>query len=143
MKISRKAEHAVRAAVDLALHSPLTGGVRSSDIAQRTGVPEKFLEAILRDLRKAGLVSSKRGPDGGHRLARDPSRIAVGAILTAIDGAPAVAPRKGRRHASPANTCVDALWGQVESAVCAVVDGVTLEDLRRQADALGAIDFNI
>jgi Rrf2 family protein len=143
MKISRKAEHAVRAAVDLALHAPPSGGVRSSDIARRTGVPEKFLEAILLDLRRAGLVSSKRGPDGGHRLARDPSRVAVGAILAAIDGTPALTPRKTRRHASPANTCVDALWGKVDSAVCAVVDGVTLEDLRQQADALGAIDFSI
>jgi len=143
MKISRKAEHAVRAAVDLALHAPSSGGVRSSDIARRTGVPEKFLEAILRDLRRAGVVSSKRGPDGGHRLAQDPSRIAIGAILTAIDGTSAAPPRKTRRRASPANACVDALWGQVESAVCAVVDGVTLEDLRRQADALGAIDFSI
>lgn len=143
MKISRKAEHAVRAAVDLTLHTPPGRGAHSSDIARRTGVPEKFLEAILRDLRRAGLVSSKRGPDGGHRLAQDPSRIAIGTILTAIDGTPTLAPRTTRRHTSPANTCVDALWGQVESAVCGVVDGVTLEDLRRQADALGAIDFSI
>ncbi len=143
MKISQKAEYAIRALLDLALHAVSNGGVRSSEIARRTGVPEKFLEAILLDLRKAGFVSSKRGPDGGHWLARDPSRVTVGAILEAIDGSLGVARPKARRRATPADICLGALWGRVEAAVRAVVDGVTLDDLRRQADTRGVVDFSI
>ena len=143
MKISQKAEHALRAALDLALHAPPTSGLRSSEIARRTGVPEKFLEAILLDLRKGGFVSSKRGPDGGHRLARDPSQITVGAILEAIDGSLGTARTKARRRATPADICLGTLWGQVEAAVHGVVDGVTLDDLRRQADTRGVMDFSI
>jgi len=143
MKISQKAEYAVRAALDLALHALPNAGLRSSEVARRTGVPEKFLEAILLDLRKGGFVLSKRGPDGGHRLARDPSRITVGAIVEAIDGPLGAARRKTRRRATPADICVETLWGEVESAVHGVVDGVTLDDLRRQADTRGGMDFNI
>lgn len=143
MKMSQKAEYAVRAVLDLALHAPPSSGVRSSEIARRTGVPAKFLEAILLDLRKSGFVSSKRGPDGGHWLARDPSRVTVGAILEAIDGSLATARRTARRRTTPADVCLQALWARVEAAVHSVVDTVTLDDLRRQADTGGVMDFSI
>jgi Rrf2 family protein len=143
MKVSQRAEYAVRAALDLALHVSPQSGSRSSDVARRTGVPEKFLEAILLELRKSGFVSSKRGPDGGHWLARDPSRVTVGAILEAIDGSLATARRKARRRATPADVCLQTLWGKVEEAVHSVVDAVTLDELRRQADPRNVTDFTI
>ncbi len=86
MRISQRAQYAVRAALDLAVQGPSPRGIRSAEVARRTRVPEKFLEAILRDLREAGLVASKRGPDGGHRLAVSPSRVTVMAVVEAIDG---------------------------------------------------------
>ncbi|MBK6848417.1 MAG: Rrf2 family transcriptional regulator [Proteobacteria bacterium] len=70
--------------LDLALHGG-RGGVRTAEIAQRTAAPEKFLEAVMRDLQRAGFIASKRGPDGGHRLVRDPAHLTVGAIVEAID----------------------------------------------------------
>jgi len=143
MRVSQKAEYAVRAILDLALHAPPNRGVRSQEIARRTGVPKKFLEAILLHLRNGGLVSSKRGPDGGHWLARDPARVTVGAVLVAIDGPLADASRNARRSSSTADLCVEALWGKVAAAVQGVVDAVTIEDLRRQADARGTVDFSI
>lgn len=144
MKISQKADYAVRAVLDLALHAPPDGGVRSSDIARRTGVPEKFLDTVLLDLRKSGFVSSKRGPDGGHRLARDPSRVTVRAVLEAIDGSLATARTRTRgRVATPADVCLQALWDSVDAAVCSVVDAVTVDDLRRQADVRHVLDFSI
>jgi Rrf2 family transcriptional regulator, cysteine metabolism repressor len=143
MKISQKAEYAVRAALDLALHGQPNSGVRSLEVARRTGVPGKFLEAILLDLRKGGFVSSKRGPDGGHWLARDPSLITVGAVLEAIDGPLGATRRKTRRRATPADTCVEALWGRVEAAVHTIADTVTLDDLRRQVETRGGMDFTI
>lgn len=128
--------------LDLALNHRAGHGVRSAEIARRTAVPEKFLGTILLDLRKAGLVASKRGPDGGHRLTCDPSRLTVGTVLEAVDG-PLAMPRKGRRRATAADVAVDAVWEKIEGAVGAVVDAITLEDLRQQADTLAALDFSI
>ena len=133
MKISRKAQHAVHAVLDLALHAPRSGGTRSLEIAQRTGVPEKFLDVILLDLRKAGIIASKRGPDGGHWLASDPAKLTVGTILLAMDGASSIAATPERKANAPAEVCVEGLWASVAEAVRSVTDKITIEDLRRQA----------
>jgi len=143
MRISQKAKYAVRASLDLALNAPLDRGVRSAEVARRSGVPEKFLEAIMRDLREAGLVESKRGPDGGHRLALDPARVPVIAVVEAIDGSLSIAPPPRRTPAAREDACVRALWERAESAVHEVLGAVTLDDLRREARAPEALDFNI
>lgn len=143
IRISQKSEHAVRAVLDLALFAPPQGGVRASEIAQRTLVPGKFLDAILRDLRKAGFVVSKRGPDGGHWLARDPSRITVAAIMEAIDGPRPRPTKPGQRGRTPADVSLQTLWEKVSAALFVVVDGVTIEDLRRQATPDGGADYVI
>lgn len=143
MKISQKAEYAIMAVLDLALHAPPNSGVPSAEVARRTGVPEKFLEAILLDLRKTGFVSSKRGPNGGHRLACDPSRLTVGAILEAIDGPLLPPSRDARRNTTPAETCMQTLIGRVAAAVHGVVNTVTIEELRRQVEPESSVDFII
>jgi Rrf2 family protein len=142
MKITRKARHAVHAVLDLALHAPRSGGSRSLEIAKRTGVPEKFLDVILLDLRRAGIITSKRGPDGGHWLARDPAKLTVGTILVAIDGAASIAATPERKGSAPAEVCVEQLWASVAEAVRRVTDKITMEDLRRQA-AEQVVDYNI
>jgi Rrf2 family protein len=139
MRISQKAKYAVAAALDLALHAPEGRGARSAGIARRTGVPAKFLEAILRDLREAGLVTSRRGPEGGHRLARDPARVTVLTIVQAIDGP--LSSRHG--HAGPEKACVRSLWERVETAVGDLLGAVTLDDLRREARVPEPLDFAI
>jgi Rrf2 family protein len=143
MRISQKARYAVKASLDLALHAPADRGLRSAEVAQRTEMPEKFLEAILRDLRGAGLVASKRGPDGGHRLASDPSRVTVAAIVEAIDGPFSTESVKHRGRERPEAACVRSLWGRVEAVVRDVLETVTLDDLRREASASEPLDFSI
>jgi Rrf2 family protein len=143
MRVSQKAKYAVRASLDLALNAPPDRGLRSAEVARRAGVPEKFLEAILRDLREAGLVESKRGPDGGHRLALDPSRVSVGAVVEAIDGPLSTTSSKRRSSVSREDACVRALWQRAEAAVHEVLGTVTLDDLRREARTPEALDFTI
>lgn len=143
MQISHKAEYAVRAILDLALHAAPDRGERSADIARRTGVPEKFLQAILLDLRKSGFVISKRGPSGGNWLALSPARITVGAVVQAIDRAREPAPAVPGNSAAPAEICLCALWRRVEASVHAALDGVTLEELLASMGAQGAYDFSI
>jgi Rrf2 family protein len=143
MRISRKAQHAVRAVLDLALHARGDRELRNVEVARRSGVPEKFLEAIFRDLRQAGFVASKRGPVGGHRLTVDPARLSIEAIVTAIDGPLFEPAGSSRVPPSEAEKSVRALWQRVEAAAAAVLEDVTVEDLRREASAQGPPDFNI
>jgi Rrf2 family protein len=143
MRISKKAQHAVRAVLDLTLHGRVDRELRSAEVARRSGVPEKFLEAIFRDLRQAGLVASKRGPIGGHRLAVDPRRLTVSAVVEAIDGPLFEQPTSARAVHSAADTSVRSLWKRVEVAVAAVLENVTLEELRRESAAPGPLDYNI
>lgn len=146
MKISQRARYAVTALLNLAVQDvgagPAPRGVTSAEVARRTGVPEKFLEVILRDLRAAGLVASKRGPDGGHRLAVDASRVTVLAIVEAVDGPLAVASASSPGEGGEA-ACTRDLWTRTLAAVRATLADVTLEDLRREASAPGPVDYTI
>lgn len=74
MKVSSRAEYGIRALVDLASHYG-EGFVQSHDIATRQGLPESYLNQLMTSLRRAGLVTSKRGPTGGHVLSRPPAEI--------------------------------------------------------------------
>jgi len=141
MKISRRAEHAVRAMLDLALHGE--AGARASEIARRAQVPEKFLDAILLELRRAGLITSKRGPDGGHWLAREPAQITVGEILLAVDGASSIAAAVRPEGASPAALAIESLWASVTAAVREITEQTTIEELRRRAAAQAGGDYCI
>jgi Rrf2 family protein len=142
MKLTRKAQHAVHAVLDLAVNAPQNGGSRSLEIATRTGVPAKFLDLILLDLRRAGIVASKRGPEGGHRLAADSAKLTVGDILVAIDGAASIAAKTAPKGGSPTGICVERLWASVTEAVRGVTDHITVEDLRRQA-VQRVVDYSI
>lgn len=138
MKLSQKAEYALRAMLELARQPVKPAPVRSADIARNQDIPEKFLELILVELRRAGLLSSVRGPVGGHKLARPATRISVGEILRAIDGAPFE--RNGDRSGDPFSY----VWAQVDEAVGEIVDNVSLDDVRLRSESRQTIpDFNI
>lgn len=145
MRISQKADYALRAMLDLALQAREGAPARSAEIARRAKVPEKFLEAILVELRKAGLVQSRRGPEGGHLLARAADAITLGQVLAAIDGPLTLVERGApRRASSPVETGLRETWEDVERAIGKVLEGVTLEDLRRRALAHERVhDFSI
>ena len=85
MRLSAKADYAVRAAVELAAGEGL-GPRKTERIAEAQSIPVKFLEAILLELKHAGIVRSKRGPDGGYTLARPAASISVADVIRAVDG---------------------------------------------------------
>ena len=85
MKVSTRGDYAARALLSLSLHD-CDGPTSVRDIAERTGLPQPYLEQILLALKGAGLVRSKRGVGGGYVLARSPSEIALSDILSAVDG---------------------------------------------------------
>ncbi len=85
VQITTRGEYGVRALYDLALHEG-EGPIPSATIASRQQIPENYLSQLLLTLRKAGLVHSVRGPQGGHTLARSPEEIDLGEALTALEG---------------------------------------------------------
>ena len=86
MKVSTRGDYASRALLSLALHTDGEGPTAVRDIAERTGLPQPYLEHILLALKGAGLVRSKRGVGGGYVLAREPDQIPLSAIVSAVDG---------------------------------------------------------
>ena len=85
MRVSAKADYALRAATELAVAEG-AGPVKGDQIARAQSIPPKFLENILLQLRHAGLVTSQRGAEGGHRLARAPEEISVADVIRALEG---------------------------------------------------------
>lgn len=85
MRISAKADYAVRAALELAARGD-SAPVKGEQVAQAQGIPIKFLENILLDLRQAGIVASRRGPEGGYWLARSAEDVTVADVMRAAEG---------------------------------------------------------
>ncbi|MGD0090262.1 MAG: Rrf2 family transcriptional regulator [Planctomycetota bacterium] len=143
MRISQKVEYAMRAMLELAVHASQEGVECTADIARSQRIPVKFLELILVELRRAGLVLSQRGAEGGHRLARDPERISVGDIWRAMDDSAAELAGNGRKTKA-AGDPFRSVWVEVDNAVSNVVDQTTLADMKRRAETgRGTPDFNI
>ena len=135
MKVSTRAEYGIRALMDLAQHYG-EGPVQSHDIAHRQGLPEPYLNQLLVTLRRAGLVQSKRGPSGGHLLARSPNRMTVGEAFLVLEGS--VAPWLCVEDAETA--CIYApgcglrpVWQAVKDATEQVLSRITLADIIRPA----------
>ncbi len=136
MRVSAKGEYAIEALLDLALHDK-EGLQPIQEIAARQGIPQRYLEQVLLQLKRAGLLESRRGSAGGYRLSRPTDQVTVGAVLRAVEGSVAgVEPaRRGGRHARGDQAGdLSELWREIAQAVSAVVDRVTLEDLRRRAE---------
>ena len=85
MKVSLRATYGIMAAVDLAMHLG-SRPVQAKSIARRQAIPARFLEQVLHGMKKAGLVSSRRGAQGGYVLSKKPSEVSVVEILEALDG---------------------------------------------------------
>jgi Rrf2 family iron-sulfur cluster assembly transcriptional regulator len=133
VKVSTRGDYASRALLSLALHGAQTTPTSVRDIAERTGLPQPYLEQILLALKGAGLVRSKRGVGGGYVLARDPAAITLAQIVSAVDG-PIVAGDFGEPHTDGAcdheGQCVLlALWAEVGETIRTHLQSFTLDDM--------------
>jgi len=128
VKVSTRGDYASRALLSLALHFPIAGPTSVRDLAERTALPQPYLEQILLALKGAGLVRSKRGVGGGYVLARDPQAITLGQIVSAVDG-PIAAGDFGEAHT---NGACD------HEGQCVLLDSYTLADMVERARGLRA-----
>ena len=126
MQISAKTDYAIRALLSLAAREPEL--VKVDTVVSDQGMPRKFVEAILGDLRRAGIVRSQRGADGGYALARPAKDVTLGAVIRAVDGP--LAEVRGLRPDQTTHTGVAEhlpyVWVAVRASLRRVLDETTL-----------------
>lgn len=129
MRLSTRTEYGIQAMLDLAEHDGL-GPVQSHDIAERKDIPEPYLNQLLTLLRKGGMITSRRGPGGGHTLARPAAEITLDELVLALEGniwsVEDLSGEPGRRVRS---TGLRDVWKEVDEAARAVLARVTLAEI--------------
>jgi len=126
MKVSTRADYAARALLSLALHG-LDRPTSVKEIAERTALPQPYLEQILLSAKGAGLVRSKRGVGGGYVLARPPEEITLAEILSAVEG-PLATPIAEHDHCE-GHCVLQEVWVGVSEEMGRLLEGFTLADL--------------
>ena len=136
MRLSKRSEYGLRALQDLAgQHGQ--GPIHTGDLAEKNRIPLKFLEQILLTLKNAGIVRSRRGPQGGYYLARDPREITLGAVVRILDGPLAPISCASRTAYEPCSCPDESTCGlrrvmlQVRDGVADIMDHTTLADVAR------------
>jgi Rrf2 family protein len=131
VRVSAKVDYALRAAAELAAAGE--NPIKREAIAGAQGIPVPFLEQILLALKRAGIVSTRRGPDGGYWLARPAAEVTLGEIIRAVEGP--LANVQGARPEDVAYAgsaiALQEVWIAVRANLRAVLDEVTLDDLAR------------
>ena len=136
MYFSAKGEYGIMAVLDLALANG-ADPVQAKAIADRQGIPLRFLEQILSALKHAGLIESSRGAHGGYRLTKPAEDIRVGDVIQAVDGPIAAhtraLPRHGNGHRARHGSIVQGVLKEVKDKVLETLNRTTLADLCRRA----------
>ena len=143
MRLSTKTRYGVRAVFDIAYHSRDLAGetAQAKDIARRGDIPLRYLEQIFQDLKRAGLVESKRGPRGGYFLKRNPADITLGDVVRALQG-PIEEMFLVEESDSPSQTVTvctvtASLWQELAEHVTCWFDGLSIADLVVRGERLG------
>jgi len=142
LMLSKKAKYALKALEYLA-EKQSTGPLRISEIADSQGFPQKFLEAILLELRKDGILRSKLGKSGGYMLNKDPNEIKLGHVIRLLDGPIALVSCVSFKYYAPCEECDDEatcglrqVCGEVREATNHILDHVSLADILQRKKAL-------
>lgn len=141
MRLSTKTRYGVRAIFDIAYHGQDQPGVaaQAKDIARREDIPLRYLEQIFQDLKRAGLVESKRGPRGGYYLKRSAAEITLGDVVRALQGPIEEMFAVEDVASAPASThtVTTALWRELAAHVSSWFDSVSISDLVKRGEDLG------
>ena len=129
MKVSTKGRYGLRAMIDLSLYSK-NDLVPLVSIAERQNISKSYLEQVFSALRKAGLVNSIKGAQGGYVLASDPGDITVGMILRALEGDLSVVPTEDIVHSNRIESYIrNKIWDKLDERIFSYIDNITLKDI--------------
>lgn len=133
MRISAKTDYAIRAVVEMAAASPDGHLVKAESVADAQQIPLRFLLGILNELRHAGIVESRRGVEGGYRLALPAGEVTIADIIRAIDGplANVAGVRPDALQLSGSAAPLQQMWVSVRSSLRDVLEHVTVADIVR------------
>ena len=147
MRLSTKTRYGVRAIFDIAYHGQDTpqAATQARDIARREDIPLRYLEQIFQDLKRAGLVDSKRGPRGGYSLKKSADQITLAEVVRALQGPIEETfldedeqAQKAAQHTPPSARQVTAgLWRELAEHVSSWFSAVTVADLVKRGSDLG------
>ncbi|NTV99895.1 MAG: Rrf2 family transcriptional regulator [Oscillochloris sp.] len=146
MRISSKGDYGLRALFDLAQRYG-EGPVQSEEIATRQGIPVNYLNQLLITMRRAGLIDSLRGPQGGHMLARSPELITLFDAILALEG-PLLPAEPSREDLIPTQpddyTLVNEIWDELRGRIEQILAETTLDDLcQRKRQLSGDVMYYI
>jgi Rrf2 family transcriptional regulator, iron-sulfur cluster assembly transcription factor len=138
VKLSSKGRYGIRAIFDIAFHSH-GEATQIKDIAERQAIPPRFLEQIFQDLKRAGLVTSKRGPKGGYALAKVPGEIRLGDVVRALEGEVRVGDTDEDPDLGDATSraVTQRVFEEIEGRIDQCFDAVTFEDLCERGEIEG------
>ena len=142
MRISTKGKYGLKAVVDIALTSLEQKSVSIKSIAQRQGISENYLEQIISNLKRAGIVGSVRGANGGYYLKKPAEQITVGDILRILEGplTPtncAIDPTNDACGESDCSSCsTKEVWLALFNKINEVVDSISIADLAKDPEPL-------
>ena len=142
MKISTKGRYGLRAMVDLAINAQ-NEHVALSAVAERQNISTNYLEQVFSGLRKAGLVKSVKGAQGGYILSENPENIKVGTILRILEGSLSVIDGIDTENIDTRSIqyCLkQSVWDKIDESISNVVDSITLEDLVNDYKRLNGTD---
>ncbi len=145
MRVTTRTRYAIRALYDLAFHRQ-GEATQAKEIALAQKIPLRFLEQILQDLRRAGLVEARRGPRGGYALARTPAEISLADVLRAVRGpledllgvgSVGQNGKRGGHETTPTDDVPALVWGEVGARLIDVLEHATLAEFVARAEATG------
>ncbi len=152
LRLSKKTLYVLEAVLDIACNAR-PEPVQSKDIAERQGIPQRYLEGAMQHLVRAGILRGVRGPRGGYRLARERRRITVAEVVRLMEGLDGHDEELAELAGSPlGRTVVQPLWQTLHEDMLQRLEEVSIEDLFRQARQAGvaegghgggSIDFDI
>ncbi|MBS3899489.1 MAG: Rrf2 family transcriptional regulator [Dethiobacter sp.] len=133
MRLSTKGRYGVHAMFDLAMHSG-DAAIALKSVAQRENISEKYLEHLFANLKKAGLIHSVRGAQGGYRLARPPEEITLGDIIRVLEGPVAPAECRaedgGHEGCQSSSACaMRSVWCRIRDEINSILDNITLAEV--------------
>ena len=143
MKVPMKVDYGVRALVELA-QGYGGGAVSTTEIADRQHIPEAYLNQLLMTLGKVGLISSRRGPQGGYTLAKSPKEISLGMVISSLEGESALLECISVPECCTISTSCDQreVWSSVEEAVQQVLKATTIADLVARQEQLKTVSLH-
>ena len=152
MKFSKKSEYALRALIELTANYDQDVPVQRTQLAREQRIPLGFLEGILLTLRNAGILTSRRGVDGGYRLRKSPTEVTLGQVIRTLDGplAPigcvsqtAYQKCEDCPYAEKSVCAIQNIMLEVRNAISGILDNYTLDDFVRSADRSGGRKKNM